>query len=100
MYYPNGGSQMMSGNTGSSGSSGNSYYGENPEYMGGNDRRNYYTERDYPQVRDEREGRSPMRRRMYMEAKETHQSSAKKIKEFQKTQTKPSKWQQVNILDF
>ena len=83
MYYPNGGSQMMSGNTGSSGSSGNSYYGENPEYTGGNDRRNYYTERDYPQVRDEREGRSPMRRRMYMESKDTHQDSSKAMKELE-----------------
>lgn len=32
-----------------------------------------YTERDYPMMRDGREGRSPMRRKMYMEAKATHQ---------------------------
>lgn len=86
MYYPNGGSQMTTGNSGSSGSNGNSYYGgqiENPEYMGGGDRRNYYTERDYPQFRDEREGRSPVRRRMYMESKDTHQDSSKAMKELE-----------------
>lgn len=34
---------------------------------------NHYTERDYPTMRDSREGRSPMRRKMYMESKSTHQ---------------------------
>jgi len=34
--------------------------------------RSYYTERDYPiHLRDEREGRSPMKRKMYIESKAT-----------------------------
>lgn len=32
----------------------------------------YYTEKDYPMMRDSREGRSPMRRKMYMESKAVH----------------------------
>lgn len=46
--------------------------------------RNYYTERDYPlYLHDDREGRSPMRRRMYMESKDTHQDSSKTMKELE-----------------
>ena len=33
----------------------------------------HYTEKDYPMMRDGREGRSPIRRKMYMESKATHQ---------------------------
>ena len=32
----------------------------------------HYTEKDYPMMRDSREGRSPMRRKMYMESKAIH----------------------------
>ena len=46
--------------------------------------RDYYTERDYPiYLRDEREGRSPMKRKMYMESKDTHQDSTKSMKELE-----------------
>lgn len=58
MYYTDGG-----GNSTSSSSSN----GSNSSTMN-------YTERDYPVMRDSREGRSPMRRRMYMESKATHQN--------------------------
>lgn len=50
----------------------------------GSSGRNYYTERDYPlYLRDEREGRSPMKRKMYMESKATGQDSAKSMKELE-----------------
>lgn len=50
--------------------------------MGGT--RNYY-EREVPfDLRDSREGRSPISRRNYMESKEMHQGKEKKIKELEK----------------
>ena len=65
MYYPNNGGHM------------NYYRGEDgnnsSSNMSSSSGQNYYTERDYPTMRDSREGRSPMRRRMYMEAKSAHQ---------------------------
>lgn len=45
----------------------------------------YYTEREYPvDMRDKREGRSPMQRRMYMESKELHKDKNVKMKELEK----------------
>lgn len=45
----------------------------------------YYTERDYPlELRDVREGRSPMSRKMYMESKEMHHDKAKQMQELEK----------------
>jgi len=45
----------------------------------------YYTEQEYPiTMRDYREGKSPMSRRMYMESKEMHQDKAKQMKELEK----------------
>ena len=44
-----------------------------------------YTEREYPlTLRDYREGRSPMSRKMYMESKELHHDKAVQIKELEK----------------
>lgn len=45
-----------------------------------------YSEREYPTVnmRDVREGKSPMSRRSYMESKEMHHDKAKKMKELDK----------------
>lgn len=44
-----------------------------------------YSEREYPyEFRDYREGRSPRSRRMYMEAKETHQDKASQMRELEK----------------
>ena len=43
------------------------------------------SEREYPmELRDYREGRSPRSRRMYMEAKETHQDKTTQLKELEK----------------
>ena len=44
-----------------------------------------YTEREYPyEFKDHREGRSPHSRRMYMEARETHQDKAAQMRELEK----------------
>ena len=44
----------------------------------------YYTERDYPiHLRDEREGRSPIKRKMYMESKRKGMDSSKSMKELE-----------------
>ena len=44
-----------------------------------------YSEREYPyEFHDYREGRSPRSRRMYMEAKETHQDKASQMRELEK----------------
>lgn len=44
----------------------------------------YYTEKELPiSLRDEKEGRSPLKRRRYMEAKEAHTDEAHKMKELE-----------------
>lgn len=44
-----------------------------------------YQEREFPlEMRDQREGRSPMSRRTYMESKELHKDKAVKIKDLEK----------------
>ena len=69
MYYPTGGSgQTTGGNMGNGGSRGSmTYYTEMPGMMG----------------RDPREGRSPMRRRMYMEGKEMHNDPNSQLRELE-----------------
>lgn len=61
------------------------YNGGGPSMGGGpRDGNSYYTEREMPvRFRDEREGRSPMTRRMYMESKELHHDQAKRMKELE-----------------
>lgn len=69
MYYggATGGSNGNSSNSGSNG--GNSQY----------------SEREFPGAfQDMREGRSPRSRRMYMEAKETHQDKTTQMRELEK----------------
>lgn len=86
---------------------GRMYY-ENPNYMGGNDtKRQYssgnggsnssstsnsssgdtgsrqYSETEYNLMRDQREGRSPQSRRMYMESKEMHSDKATQMRELE-----------------
>ena len=63
MYYPEGGNEgnMSSGNNTRS-----------------------YMEWNYPVERDRREGRSPMSRKTYMEAKEMHQPKTTQMKELEK----------------
>ena len=68
MYYPAGGNGGNSSSNGSSGGrSGMSYYTEIPSSM----------------MRDPREGRSPMRRRMYMEGKEMHNDTNSQLRELE-----------------
>lgn len=78
MYYNDGGS----GGSGTSNSGGGSSQGgSNGTSNSGS--RSYYEE-PYPMMwKDEREGRSGQKRRMYMESKATHQDSAKKIQELE-----------------
>lgn len=50
----------------------------------GQNNSSYYTERDYPiHLRDEREGRSPIKRKMYMESKTKGMDTSKSIKELE-----------------
>ena len=81
MYYSGNGSSSNSGggrggNSNSSGNGGNnggsrSYYEPHQMYMGGD------------MMRDYREGRSPMNRRTYMEAKEMHHGKEVQLKELE-----------------
>jgi len=72
MYYP-------------TGPNGDTTHGGNMDSVGmlGNGGRvvNYYT--DPNMMRDPREGRSPMRRRMYMEGKETHKDTNSQLRELE-----------------
>lgn len=73
------------GNSGRGNSSGNRSGGNNSSNNGGNSS-SQYTEREMPSnvFADGREGRSPRSRRMYMEAKETHQDKAAQMRELEK----------------
>ena len=93
MYFPSGGSSGS--NSGGGGRGGNSGGGNN---SGGNDARGGGTrgyeeplgmmgKPMYPEMggmmRDPREGRSPMRRRMYMEGKETRNDTNSQLRELE-----------------
>lgn len=79
MYY-SGGSSGPGNQGGSSNGSGNSSGSSN-----GNSDSSQYSEREFPMAfADRREGRSSRSRRMYMEAKETHQDKATQMKELEK----------------
>ena len=92
MYYDGGGrgSGNSGGNSGGNSNSGNS--GGNSgtrNYDGGNYRYIPYENDTWEQpyrmdMRDSREGRSPMSRRNYMESKEMHKDKNKKIKDLEK----------------
>lgn len=76
MYYSGGRGGSNSG-TSMSNNSGASH--------GSNMNTAYYHEHEYPMNwRDEREGHSPMQRKMYMESKEMHQSKDASMKELEK----------------
>lgn len=78
MYYPQGRDSQGKFTEGHRGDMGGSRkpYGEKPIY---------YDEREFPmELRDSREGRSPMSRRMYMESKELHKDKDTKIRELDK----------------
>ena len=89
MYYPGGqgGGRGSGGNNYMyypTGPNGDTTYGGNMDSVGmlGNGGRvvNYYTD---PMMRDPREGRSPMRRRMYMEGKESHNDTNSQLRELE-----------------
>ena len=69
MYYPGGNGNSTGGNMGGN--------------TGGNGGINYYTEMPRDMMRDPRQGRSPMRRRMYMEGKEMHKDTNSQLKELE-----------------
>lgn len=82
MYYPEGGDEPYYYSQSGGGNSGGNSGGSSSSNSGGSG--NYYTERDYPlYLHDEREGRSPMKRKMYMEAKDTNQDTSKSMKELE-----------------
>ena len=80
MYYSGGNS---GGGRGGS-SSGNMGMGSNSgSYSGGGSRN--YSDYNYPmEIRDVREGRSPMSRKNYMESKEMHKGTPEQMKELEK----------------
>lgn len=83
MYYSSPSSNTGSG-AGSSVSGNNSGSSASASQSMGQSSRSYYTERDYPvHIRDEREGRSPLKRKMYMESKTTGMDSSKSMKELE-----------------
>lgn len=68
MYYPTSGTGQSTGGSMNSGSRGGM---------------NYYTQMPGMMSRDPREGRSPMRRRMYMEGKEMHNDANSQLHELE-----------------
>lgn len=87
MYYPGQPRDSMGryaeGRQYSNGGGGRSGNGSGGSNSGGSSRQ--YTEMEFPiDLRDEREGRSPMSRRMYMESKQLHKDKATKIKDLEK----------------
>ena len=85
-FYAEGGQNYANGGQSNSGGGQNYMYagGQNYADSGGTNSsngRNYY---DDPMWRDEREGRSPMSRRMYMEAKHMNKDKATQLRELEK----------------
>lgn len=87
MYYPENSNNMSSSGSNTSSSSSNSNGNNNTSYYSEHypfQKDSSYTERDYPiQLRDEREGKSPMKRKMYMESKSNNMDSSKSMKELE-----------------
>ncbi len=87
-YYDGGNgssSYAMSGRGGNQGGGRRNYDGGRM-YYDGNTMEHFprYMEDSYPmEIRDYREGRSPVSRRMYMESKELHHDKAKQMKELE-----------------
>lgn len=83
MYYPEGSGDMPF-RAPASGSGDHGGHSSESAHSEGVSSRGYYTERDYPlYLRDEREGRSPMKRKMYMESKTSGQDASKAMKELE-----------------
>lgn len=90
MMYPdnmmyNDGNRMYYNGGGNSSNSGGSRGGQSGGNSGGS--RNYHDWEHYPyptEIRDYREGRSPVTRRTYMESKELHYDKTKQMQELDK----------------
>ena len=86
MYYSEGSGSSQGSSSNSSSGSGRSNSGNNnssTNYSSGGMRN--FSEREVPmEMYDHREGRSPRNRRMYMEAKETHQDKVTQMRELEK----------------
>lgn len=90
MMYPdnmmyNDGNRMYYNGGGNSSNSGGSRGGQSGGNSGGS--RNYHDWEHYPyptEIRDYREGRSPVTRRTYMESKELHHDKTKQMQELDK----------------
>ena len=76
MYYSDGQSSSAQGGRGTASNSSSGSMDSSSRY---------YYEREWPPIdmRDEREGRSPMSRKMYMESKELHKSKEHQMKELE-----------------
>lgn len=86
MYYPTGGNSEGSPGSGggnSGGRGGSNSGGSSSNGGGSRGGTSYYTEMPGVMGRDPREGRSPMRRRMYMEGQETHNDPNSQLKELE-----------------
>lgn len=82
IMYADGASNNGSAN---SGRGGNRTSGGRMYYEGGEPQGDRYHEMDYPtEMRDYREGRSPITRRMYMESKELKHGKEKQMQELEK----------------
>jgi hypothetical protein len=64
------------------GDNGNQHSSSTGNNSNGNGTRQY-GDKEYPYMRDDREGKSPMSRRMYMESKEKHHDKATQMRELE-----------------
>lgn len=79
--YSSNGRQSNSGS--SSGNSNNSSSSQDQSRGNNGGSSKQYSEKEYDIMRDRREGKSPMSRRTYMEAKESHSDKAHQMKELE-----------------
>lgn len=73
--------QSNSGSSSGNSNNSSSSQGQGGGNSGGSSRQ--YSEKEYDIMRDRREGKSPMSRRTYMEAKESHSDKAHQMKELE-----------------
>lgn len=79
--YSSNGGQSNSGSSSGGSNNSSSGQGQSGGNSGGSSRQ--YSEKEYELMRDRREGKSPMSRRTYMEAKESHSDKAHQMKELE-----------------
>lgn len=73
--------QSNSGSSSGNSNNSSSSQGQSGGNSGGSSKQ--YSEKEYDIMRDRREGKSPMSRRIYMEAKESHSDKAHQMKELE-----------------